>query len=732
MLHKYACAALLLATAPAALAQTTGSVGIGTATPNPTAALDISATGKGLLIPRMDSAARAGIAAPPDGLMVFQTDGRKGFWYALSGTWLFIPDKARAGDNLGSHTASTNLGLNNHWLSNAPANANGLRVDNGGNVGVGVGSPTQRLDVDGGVLARAHAPVGNQGAYLQWNRTGGDGETWLLNQQGLGGANAGIRFGGATTGNAVTEWARFLNNGNLGIGTTAPGQKLEVAGQVYSSTGGFRFPDGTVQTTAAAAGGGAGDNLGNHTATQSLKLNGQTLSNNGTGGLHLDDAGNVGVGTATPAGPLQVNGERINPAGVGVDQQQTLGSGSDFKVGASQSFTAGSSNRLVRVDIGLFDAGAGQAVFTLYQGAGTAGTLLSTQTFAISNLSYSSTLVYQSIVLPTPVLLTAGQPYTLSVQAPSGRIYFFFQSGNPYAGGTAIPQGFPGTDVDLAFKTYMTTPAAVESVPALTVLPSTNVGIGTAAPSQPLEVAGTVYSSTGGFMFPDGTTQTSANRALTLSGQNLTLTGPGGTTVALPTSPGDNLGNHTATQNLKLGTNALVGNGGSTGLSVTSAGNASLPAANAYTYAAAKTYSITYGISDANPELEGAGAYKIRVPIGQGEYIYSNYALRIPVHLPQGATITGIKCYGQDTDASTDLRVFFISVLPTDTGMGAPGSYSDAAFSSGTPGYAVLSFTPTSSRVIDNSRAYYVLVDAKSTDCAFGAVRVTYTVTQTE
>ena len=74
---------LLTAGAFAARAQ---SIGIGTATPNPYAALDISASDKGLLIPRLDSAQRAAISAPPDGLMVFQRDGRQpGFWYAIGG-----------------------------------------------------------------------------------------------------------------------------------------------------------------------------------------------------------------------------------------------------------------------------------------------------------------------------------------------------------------------------------------------------------------------------------------------------------------------------------------------------------------------------------------------------------------------------------------------------------------------------------------------------------------------
>jgi hypothetical protein len=107
------------------LAATAQSVGIGTTTPNAKAALDISATNKGLLIPRMDSATRAGIGTPPDGLMVFQTNGRKGFWYAMSNAWLFIPDKARSGDNLGNHIATQAFDLNNERLNAAATAAYG-------------------------------------------------------------------------------------------------------------------------------------------------------------------------------------------------------------------------------------------------------------------------------------------------------------------------------------------------------------------------------------------------------------------------------------------------------------------------------------------------------------------------------------------------------------------------------------------------------------------------------
>ncbi len=71
---------------------TTGSVGIGTTSPNASALLDMQSTTQGILIPRMTSAQRNTIVTPATGLMVYQTNGIKGlYFYKGSGSgWSYI------------------------------------------------------------------------------------------------------------------------------------------------------------------------------------------------------------------------------------------------------------------------------------------------------------------------------------------------------------------------------------------------------------------------------------------------------------------------------------------------------------------------------------------------------------------------------------------------------------------------------------------------------------------
>jgi len=82
MKHFFPLLAALLLTA-----STFAQVGINTENPDASAALDITSTTKGLLIPRMTTAQRLAIASPVAGLMIYQTDVTAGFYYYNGSSW---------------------------------------------------------------------------------------------------------------------------------------------------------------------------------------------------------------------------------------------------------------------------------------------------------------------------------------------------------------------------------------------------------------------------------------------------------------------------------------------------------------------------------------------------------------------------------------------------------------------------------------------------------------------
>lgn len=79
--------------------------GIGTATPDASAKLEIASTAKGLLIPRMTSVQRTAIPNPANGLLVYQTDGVTGFYLnsgtAVSPSWIRVnTDWTKSGNDI--------------------------------------------------------------------------------------------------------------------------------------------------------------------------------------------------------------------------------------------------------------------------------------------------------------------------------------------------------------------------------------------------------------------------------------------------------------------------------------------------------------------------------------------------------------------------------------------------------------------------------------------------------
>jgi hypothetical protein len=193
-----------------------GKVGIGTSIPQ--SALDVSGG--------MSLGSYAGVNAAPNNGMI------------VSG-------------NVGIGTTSP--------ASKLDVEGSGGIILNAGNVGIGATSPSVALDVIGGIKSGGSNSITAQGLHLGWNRSGSEGESWIINQKGLAtNGNDGIRFGTSTTSNVVTEWARINGSGNVGIGTTTPLALLDVSGAksaTPSLTGaymGFAGPTFTDNNTAAS------------------------------------------------------------------------------------------------------------------------------------------------------------------------------------------------------------------------------------------------------------------------------------------------------------------------------------------------------------------------------------------------------------------------------------------------------------------------------------------------
>jgi len=186
-----------------------------------------------------------------------------------------------AGDNLGNHTATENIRLYGNWLS-GDGGAEGVYITNTGYVGVGTSSPSQRLNVQGNTVISGELSVGNN-IVLDYSTC--------------------IQFGDDLTRiqdntDDLYIWAE--DNLYLNADWFYISNDLNVNGDVdaTSFTG-----DGSGLT------GIAGDNLGNHTATQNIKLSGKWLSNDGGDeGMYVSTNGNVGIGTSSPGYELEVSG----------------------------------------------------------------------------------------------------------------------------------------------------------------------------------------------------------------------------------------------------------------------------------------------------------------------------------------------------------------------------------------------------------------------------------------
>jgi hypothetical protein len=283
------------------------------------------------------------------------------------------------------------------------------------------------------------------------------------------------------------------------VGATGPAGADGIDGAV-GATGpaGADGIDGAVGTT-GPAGPAGNDGIG---IAQTISISGSDLTISGGNtialpadadwtlngsDIHNANSGNVGIGTATPQGDLEVYSQPANGAAA-LDQSQTVGGWGAGSTTQWQSFTAGASGALTQVDLDVNSglSGVGQnGVIKIYEGNGIGGTLLSTE-----NVFFAYVFTFQQFPLTVQPSLTAGLQYTIEFSVPTINVgWVDLNINDPYAGGETNVAGW-----DYLFKTYV----APESPSASSlVVVGGNVGVGTSTPATKLDVAGAVKITDG-------------------------------------------------------------------------------------------------------------------------------------------------------------------------------------------------------------------------------------------
>ena len=375
----------------------------------------------------------------------------------------------------------------------------------------------------------------------------------------------GIGFWTRTGGGPVTEQVRIDQVGRVGIGTTVPSQRLEVAGNLKVSGGGngLIFPDNTVQTTAATGGGGSVTSV-----VSGLGLTGGPITTSGT--LSLDTGftdsryslfgHNHDPNYVLKSGDTMTGALNLPANGLVAGTDQLVLSGGNLGVGTSPSnyrlhvkATAGPSQHLMAIQGGA-NGPVNSGGITFLDAAGTPMGTIGDGSQGNSHIYLGAELgnlilytgITNALVIDTSQRVGIGtdSPLTRLDVAGDVRATRLMSTVTGVLPPLSVASSVvvPNLNADLLDgldSTAFASAGALSSfvakggdtmTGALTlpanglaaggdqlVLASGGVGVGTSSPSQKLEVVGNlqISGSGSGLKFPDGTTQTTAAAAPT-------------------------------------------------------------------------------------------------------------------------------------------------------------------------------------------------------------------------
>ena len=489
-----------------------------------------------------------------------------------------------------------------------------------GNVGIGTSTQEFPLDVRGTDHTRIQVSSADQKVKGVRLSTGGLAR-WDIVTDTV--AEAGSNAGSDLYINSMADDGTFLasvvaldrSTARVGIGEVNPAEKLHVLGNIMARGDGSNdvvylgANDGAIEIS--REGGGAYIDFKDSMADDldvrlQLASNGLAISTGGNGSagerLRITSAGNVGIGTTTPASPLDVVGN-IATSGMlsfaGQAGAEPL-SGS----GVTQVWTTSGSN--------AYFTGGNVGIGT----ATPAAQLHATDSIMLDGITVigRNQTTYDSGGAEVLIDANAATP-PLRVDVGGSEVFRIDASGNVQMSSHKI-QGLtdPTLAQDAATKAYVdtTTAAAADNLGnhtatqalAMATYKITGMGDPTLAQDAATKAYVDAQIASGG---ADNLGNHTATQALAMA--TYKITGMGDPTLAqdaatkayvdaqIASGGADNLGNHTATANIQLGSYWLSGDGGNEGVFVTSTGNVGIgtasPGSLLHVGSGAETLSIT-------------------------------------------------------------------------------------------------------------------------------------------
>lgn len=279
---------------------------------DPKAMLDISSNAKGVLIPRLTQGERDAITAPPQGLLIFNTNANS-FQYHNGAVWnnlthsgivTGVPNKVPRFLGIWGLTPGvmTDDG-NGVSINNTSAVANGSAL-------LDMTSTTKGLLIPRMTTAQRDAintpAVGllifdtNLNAFMFFN-----GTDW-----------------GGINGNGVSDWnvngndIYNNNTGNVGIGTSVPAARLSVDSSIMVDQANSN--QGFLDRSSLYFGSDKKVGIVRSFLTGSSGRNGMGFFTNNTRRMTIDSTGQVGIGTINPLQTLHVSGNTYLSGNVGI------------------------------------------------------------------------------------------------------------------------------------------------------------------------------------------------------------------------------------------------------------------------------------------------------------------------------------------------------------------------------------------------------------------------------